>query len=63
MYEVESVDAEDLRKRLGWLLVTFVVPLAIILITFSIGGFTFFWGMILAFTLFGVFLPLSLVEG
>lgn len=62
MVEVVRVDAEDLQKRLGWTLMTFIVPLAIVLATFYMGGFAFFWGMILALTLFGIFLPLSLVE-
>lgn len=63
MHEVASVDIGDMDLRPGWLFLTFIVPLAIVLVTFTIGGFTFFWGLILALTLFGVLMPLSLVEG
>lgn len=50
-----------MSARLGWSIVVFVVPLVIAVVSFWMGSVVFFWGLLLALSLFGVLLPLSLV--
>lgn len=61
--EVHLMEGADVGRWLFWTLLVFVVPLTVIVVSWTMGPVALFWGLLLGITVFGVFLPLSLDIG
>lgn len=60
MYKVKGMEDTDWTTGIAWTVLVFLVPLAIALVTFTMGSGAFFWGLLSALTIFGVLMPISL---